>query len=138
MSTSRSRWVPVDGAGMVGNTALVFNPVTNTVVEQGAGTTGLDQYPIADNYSATGMEDRLDLYYTSGGKTVTLPVPTITLYRKPRISISNIADAGNWTVQIAGGATFPGGSPTVTLAPGDSLETYVVKTPSGDYRWNKV
>lgn len=85
----------------------------------------------------TGTEDRVDLD-NSTAITITLPTPTVALYKKHRITIPNIGLSGTHSVAIQGGAAFADGNTSVSLPPGSSLETYVGKRADNSYVWVKI
>lgn len=102
------------------------------------GVNGLTQSTKTTSYTVVGGEDRIDLDSASGG-TITLPAASAALWKKARLTICNIADSGTWSVTLSGSETWPGGGSSISLPPGNSLETYVAQRAGGTtYRWAKV
>ena len=126
-----------------GVAAGTYTGATVTVDAKGritaiVASAGLEQATYTASFTASGAEDRYDLDNPNGA-TVTLATPTAAMWKKARTTIANVGDAGTWTVQIEAGGTFPGGQATISLPPGNSLETYVAQRADGTtYRWTKI
>lgn len=131
----RARFMSIDTAAKAGALPLALDLAGHGVVEQ--TPTGLSTVLVTGNYILTQRIDRVYMD-ASGGGTITLPAAVAAMVTSGRMALINMGDTGTFTAVIAGGGAFAGGATSVTIPPGQTLETCVGPTAGGAYKWAKI